>query len=123
MATDGNRLAKRTVPAIEFDDDLATLPQAIVPSDAVAIITKMLDKKDDVVVELSDAQIRVAAGGTTVTSKLVDGTFALMPTPRQPKIPFVPGSVPRRCLPLSPACSPSAATRCTALPSNSVPAP
>jgi DNA polymerase-3 subunit beta len=76
VATDGKRLVKRIIAAIEFDqDDLSDIPRVTVPSDTVDRIIKLLDGRDDVTVELSDQKIRVAAGGTVLNSKLIDGNF------------------------------------------------
>lgn len=76
VATDGKRLEKRTIPAIDFDqDDLSSMPAITVPSETVAKIVKLLDGIDTVVVEWSRERIRVTAGETTMTSKLVDGEF------------------------------------------------
>ncbi|NTI92248.1 DNA polymerase III subunit beta [Agrobacterium rhizogenes] len=76
VATDGRRLAKRLIPANEFDqDDLAGIPPVIVPSETVDQIIKLLEGRDDVTAEWSGEKIRVELSDTVLTSKLIDGQF------------------------------------------------
>ncbi|MBZ9888094.1 DNA polymerase III subunit beta [Mesorhizobium sp. BR1-1-3] len=64
VATDGHRLARHTVAGVgKFDG-------VIVPRKMVGIVPK-----GAVSVSLSSAKIRVTAGETIITSKLIDGTF------------------------------------------------
>lgn len=64
VATDGHRLARHVVSGVgKFDG-------VIVPRKMVGIVPR-----GPVSVSLSSAKIRVAAGETVITSKLIDGTF------------------------------------------------
>lgn len=75
VASDSNRLAKRFIPAIDFDQDLYGVPGITIPNAAVSAIVKILDKKEDVTIELSEDRIRVSTKEAVVTSKLIDGDF------------------------------------------------
>jgi DNA polymerase III subunit beta len=75
VASDGNRMAMRILRTIEFDEEPGTFPAIIVPTDAVTATIRMLDKAEDVVLDVAQNKIRVAAGETTMVSRLVDGTF------------------------------------------------
>ncbi len=85
VASDGNRLARRLLSSIEFDQDLAGIPGVTVPNAAVSAIAKILDKKEDVTIDLSEDRIRVSTDEAVVTSKLLDGTYLpyekLVPNP------------------------------------------
>ena len=83
VASDGNRLARRTLSALEFDQDLYGVPGVTIPNAAVSAIARILDKKEDVTIDLSEDRIRVATDGAVVTSKLVDGHFL----PYKPLVP------------------------------------
>ncbi|WP_075216476.1 DNA polymerase III subunit beta [Mongoliimonas terrestris] len=73
VATDGHRLARADVPAPAGSEGM---PGIIVPRKTVGEIQRLLDEPDaDVVVELSEAKIRIATGDVVLTSKLIDGTF------------------------------------------------
>jgi DNA polymerase-3 subunit beta len=73
VATDGHRLARADVPAPAGSEGM---PGVIVPRKTVGEIQRLLEDPDaDVVVELSDAKIRVTVGAVVLTSKLIDGTF------------------------------------------------
>jgi DNA polymerase III subunit beta len=73
VATDGHRLAKAEVPALEGS---IGMPGIIVPRKTVGEIQKLLeDPATDVAVSLSDTKIRLAIGDIVLTSKLIDGTF------------------------------------------------
>ncbi|EPE99504.1 DNA polymerase III subunit beta [Rhizobium grahamii] len=74
-ASNGNRLAKRFLSSIEFDQDLYGVPSVTVPNAAIPAIVKILDKKEDVTIDLSEDKIRVASDEAVLTSKLVDGDF------------------------------------------------
>lgn len=71
VATDGHRLSKRIV---RTEIDSAT-PGIIIPRASLRVIAKILPKEGSVGIEVSDTIIRITAGETTLTSKLVDGTF------------------------------------------------
>ena len=79
-ATDGHRLGLALGPAL---DDLglaagAEFPGVIVPRKTVSILRGWLDgmiDDDPVSLSVSDARIRIEAGGRTLLSKLIDGTF------------------------------------------------
>ncbi|WND03805.1 DNA polymerase III subunit beta [Temperatibacter marinus] len=73
VATDGHRLAQ-----VEQDlpEGAMGMPGIIVPRKTVAEIRKLIDECETAIhVALSDTKIRFSYGGTTVTSKLIDGTF------------------------------------------------
>ena len=73
VATDGHRLARLQLPAPAGS---AGMPGVIVPRKTAAEIARMAKEHDgDIVLELSPTKIRVTAGATTLTSKLIDGTF------------------------------------------------
>ena len=83
VATDGHRLARVEMAAPEGSGGM---PGVIVPRKAVAEIQKLVEGgEDDVVVELSQAKVRLTFGGAVgdglgtgrvvLTSKLIDGTF------------------------------------------------
>lgn len=76
VATDGHRLARRLLPAVEIDDPMdEKLPAVILPRDVVPMLVKHLPKDETVSVTLSDHRIRFETGRTVITSKLVDGTY------------------------------------------------
>ncbi|GJD89498.1 MULTISPECIES: DNA polymerase III subunit beta [Methylobacterium] len=74
VATDGHRLAR-----VELDAPPGSqgMPGVIVPRKAVAEIQKLVDDGGESVdIDLSPAKIRLRfAGGVTLISKLIDGTF------------------------------------------------
>lgn len=73
VATDGHRLARvqTALPA-----GAESMPGIIVPRKAVNELHKLLDDFDDAVaVSLSETKIRFTIGNTTLTTKVVDGTF------------------------------------------------
>lgn len=73
VATDGHRLAQ-----VEQDlpEGAVGMPGIIVPRKTVTEIRKLVDEVDTpITVALSDTKIRFTFAGTTVTSKLIDGTF------------------------------------------------
>ena len=74
VATDGHRLARVEIPAPAGS---VGMPGVIVPRKAVAEIQKLLDDGGETVgIDLSPAKIRLRfAGGLTLISKLIDGTF------------------------------------------------
>ena len=74
VATDGHRLARVETTAPEGSRGM---PGIIVPRKAVAEIQKLVDDGgESVQVEISPAKIRLTfAGGVTLISKLIDGTF------------------------------------------------
>lgn len=73
VATDGHRLSRLQLAAPEGS---AGMPGIIVPRKTVAELARVAKDHDgDVTVELSPSKIRVTVGATTLTSKLIDGTF------------------------------------------------
>lgn len=75
VATDGHRLARR---AIAWPDDAEAGPfdaGIIIPRRTVEAINKTLAKHKTFTIEASARKIKVTAGQSTITSKLVDGTF------------------------------------------------
>lgn len=72
-ATDGHQLASIKIAAPTGSEDM---PGIIIPRASLAPILHCAKVGGDAVVHLSDRKIRVAfRDGTTVTSKLIDGTF------------------------------------------------
>ena len=73
VATDGHRLARVEEP---LPDGAGGMPGVIIPRKTVGEIRKLLEEEQgDVEVSLSDTRIQFRAGGVTLTSKLIDGTF------------------------------------------------
>ncbi len=73
VATDGHRLARVEEP---LPDGAAGMPGVIIPRKTVAELRKLLDEESgEVEIGLSDTRIQFKAGGITLTSKLIDGTF------------------------------------------------
>ena len=73
VATDGHRLARVEVA---LPDGAREMPGVIVPRKTVNELRKLVDGAEGPVeVALSDAKIRFQAGGVTLTSKLIDGSF------------------------------------------------
>ncbi len=73
VATDGHRLASVEVP---LPDGAKGMPGVIVPRKTVTELRKLIeDSSDDIAIALSEAKIRFACNGVTLTSKLIDGTF------------------------------------------------
>lgn len=75
VATDGHRLARATLPCPE---GAPGMPGIIIPRKSVGLLAKLLDKAGDdatVTVLLGEALITVSTGSTTLSSKLIDGTF------------------------------------------------
>jgi DNA polymerase-3 subunit beta len=73
VATDGHRLARFDAP---LPDGAADIPGVIVPRKMVNEWRKLIDEIDcDIEVGLSDAKIALSFNDTTLTSKLIDGTF------------------------------------------------
>jgi len=73
VATDGHRLAR---VEMALPDGAAGMPGIIIPRKAVGELRKLVDETQGAVsVSLSEAKVRFAFDGTTLTSKLIDGTF------------------------------------------------
>ena len=73
VATDGHRLALADVAQPE---GAGAIPGVIVPRKTVGELRRLLDDGSDAIaVSVSDAKIRFAFGRTTLTSKLIDGSF------------------------------------------------
>lgn len=73
VATDGHRLSRWEMPAPE---GASGMPGVIVPTKAVIEIANLAkDAEGELSIELSSTKIRVTAGNTSLTSKLIDGTF------------------------------------------------
>lgn len=73
VATDGHRLAliKLDPPAGSTD-----MPSIIVPRRTVSLLQHFAKGDEDIVLQVSDRKIRVVlADGTSITSKLIDGTY------------------------------------------------
>ncbi|WP_296585661.1 DNA polymerase III subunit beta [Xanthobacter sp.] len=74
VATDGHRLAQHQVQAPQGTENL---PGVIVPRKAVGEIARLLKPlgEESVRLEVSTTKLRLTAGVTTLTTKLIDGTF------------------------------------------------
>ena len=73
VATDGHRLSRLELPAPEGS---VGMPGVIVPRKAVTEIARLAkDAEGDLTIELSATKIRVTSSETSLTSKLIDGTF------------------------------------------------
>lgn len=75
VATNGRILAKRSLPAIEFDQDITSIPGIIVPNETIGPISKILASGEDVSLELSKDKLMVTVGRTRLITKLVDGAY------------------------------------------------
>ena len=73
VATDGHRLAHVEVP---LPSGAAGMPGVIIPRKAAIEVDKLIESGDVTVdIALSNSKIRFAIRDTTLTSKLIDGTF------------------------------------------------
>jgi DNA polymerase-3 subunit beta len=73
VATDGHRLARVEEP---LPEGAAGMPGIIIPRKTVNELRKLLDEISGVVdISLSETRIKFVVGQTTLTSKLIDGTF------------------------------------------------
>lgn len=74
VATDGHRLARHQVLAPEGTAGMAGI---ILPRKAVAEIARLLKPlgEEKVTLSVSTTKLRLSAGVTTLTTKLIDGTF------------------------------------------------
>lgn len=76
VATDGHRLARIETA---FPSGAAGMPGIIIPRKTVGEVVRLLKEHDDthgtVEVAVSAQKIRFVIAGTTLTSKLIDGTF------------------------------------------------
>lgn len=75
VATDGHRLARRLMPAIDIDDLLEELPHTIIPRDAVDALLKCLPDGENVTLKLSTERMELSGETVSMISKLVEGTF------------------------------------------------
>ncbi len=73
VATDGHRLARIDCGLPQSAD---TMPGVIIPRKTVGEIKSILDDaEEEVLISVSPNKIRFSNSGTTVTSKVIDGTF------------------------------------------------
>jgi DNA polymerase-3 subunit beta len=73
VATDGHRLARVEEP---LPEGAAGIPGIIIPRKTVNELRKLLDEvSGEVEISLSETRIKFVVGQTTLTSKLIDGTF------------------------------------------------
>jgi len=72
VATDGHRLSRRDVQA---PDGASGMPGVIVPRKCVAELIRLAKDAKEVTVDVSPAKVRATFGTTTLTSKLIDGSF------------------------------------------------
>jgi len=74
VATDGHRLA---CVEVEAPEEAVTMPGIIVPRKTVGELQKLLGEmgEAEIVMQLSDAKIRLSMGAVVLTSKLIDGVF------------------------------------------------
>lgn len=73
VATDGHRLARQDITSPEGSQGM---PSIIIPRKVVNELRSLLeDTSSDIQVEVSETKARFSFGGTTITSKLIDGKF------------------------------------------------
>ncbi|MBC6442602.1 MAG: DNA polymerase III subunit beta [Rhodobacteraceae bacterium] len=73
VATDGHRLARIDADMPGGADEL---PGVIVPRKTVGELRNLLENEDeDIAVSVSETKVRFATNNTTLTSKVIDGTF------------------------------------------------
>ncbi|HXV73446.1 MAG TPA: DNA polymerase III subunit beta, partial [Sphingomonadales bacterium] len=73
VSTDGHRMARVEIPAPK---GAKGMPGVIVPRKAVGELRKLVEEFDgEVEVALSDTRVRFSFNSTTLTTKLIDGTF------------------------------------------------
>lgn len=74
VATDGHRLSLASLPASEGN---IGMPGVIIPRKAVGEIARLAGEGDgaDIEIEVSAHKMAIAAGGTRIVTKLIDGTF------------------------------------------------
>jgi DNA polymerase-3 subunit beta len=73
VATDGHRLARVEEP---LPEGAAGMPGIIIPRKTINELRKLLDEiSGGVDISLSETRIKFTIGQTTLTSKLIDGTF------------------------------------------------
>ncbi|MFT0892926.1 DNA polymerase III subunit beta [Pseudochelatococcus sp. G4_1912] len=72
VATDGHRLA---LADITLPEGAAELPGIIVPRKAVMEIAKICEGADYVEIAASNNRLRIEAGNTALTTKLINGTY------------------------------------------------
>lgn len=77
VATDTYRIERRLLAATSFDreDPFATIPPTIVPSDTINRIIKLASDAEDIEIGFAPERLVATAGGITLISKLIDGTF------------------------------------------------
>jgi DNA polymerase-3 subunit beta len=73
VATDGHRLALRTLPG----NDIPEFPGIIIPTATTRFLQKLAETAGDqeVTIDVTDDKIHARAAGIALTSKLIDGTF------------------------------------------------
>lgn len=72
VATDGHRLAKF---AIDVPDGADGMPAIIIPRRTVALIAHILEDGRKLTAQVGPSRLRLEAGDTTLTTKLIDGSF------------------------------------------------
>lgn len=72
VATDGHRLAKQFIAIENVPQDM---PGIIIPKKTVETLSKHLPKDAPIVLQVSDAKIRILIDDMVIVSKLIDGTF------------------------------------------------
>jgi DNA polymerase III subunit beta len=72
VATDGHRLAQ---VEMALPEGAKGMPGVIVPRKTVGEIGRLFGADTEIQIEMSQGKIRFEAGGITLTSKLIDGTF------------------------------------------------
>ncbi|PJT19948.1 DNA polymerase III subunit beta [Ochrobactrum sp. 30A/1000/2015] len=73
VATDGHRLALMKLDAPAGSDGV---PGIIIPRRTVALLQHFAEGDEDIVLKLSERKMRIVLpDGTTITSKLIDGTY------------------------------------------------
>lgn len=68
VATDGHRLVKESLSG-------ESVPDVIIPDAAVHVMERLAGNADTVTLHVSETKIKLDAGDTVFTSKVIDGTF------------------------------------------------
>lgn len=68
VATDGHRLVKESLSG-------ESVPDVIIPDAAVHVMERLAGDADTVTLYVSDTKVKIEAGDTVFTSKVIDGTF------------------------------------------------
>ncbi|MBT9370309.1 DNA polymerase III subunit beta [Rhizobium sp. CSW-27] len=75
VASNGGKLALRMIPPNEFDQELDGVPSITVPNEAIKPICQILERSEDVELDISEERLRVCAGNAQLITKLCEGQF------------------------------------------------